>query len=145
MIQKLIKEYTKLLVEKNRSGLSKSLRWESPTFDLKEFKALKSSEEMIDYASNYLEFLGEGRARSVFVLNSKKVLKIAMNKNGIAQNSKEFIVYSGVGDTGIVTKIYDSDMMGRWIIAELARPLTSRKEFKESTGLDWDEFAELLS
>lgn len=144
MSKALLKEYINLLVEKVRSKRVVKTRWGSPSFNMKEFQSLPSSEIMTVYAMNYLEPLGSGSSRTAFVLTPKKVLKIARNEKGIAQNQAELQVYTDPATADAAAKIYDADSQGRWIIADLVRPLTNPQEFKSLTGVEWQEFVEDL-
>ena len=143
--QSILREYVELVIEKVRSKRVVKTKWGSPTFNMKEFQSLPSSEIMMVYAMNYLEPLGMGSSRSAFVLTPKKVLKIAKNPKGIAQNQAEQQVYTDPATADVAAKMYDADDQGRWIIADLVRPLTNPSEFKQLTGVAWQEFVEDLT
>lgn len=113
-------------------------------FDISEFKKLTSSEQILKYAEERLEFLEKGSSRSVFVLSSRKVLKIAMPfrsdpdnsvEAGIAQNQHEVDVYTSSTTKSIVTRIYDFDPEYKWLISELVKPFKSSYEFGKLTNL----------
>ena len=136
----VLREYLSLVVEKVRSKRAVKTKWGSPTFNIREFQGLPSSEIMIVYAMNYLEPLGTGSSRIAFVLTPRKVLKIARNAKGIAQNQAEEQVYTDPATSDVAARIHDADVEGRWIIADLVRPLTSTKEFEQLTGVSWSDF-----
>lgn len=56
------------------------------------------------------------------MLRSKRVLKIALNKQGIAQNEAEINIFTNPITKPIVAKVYDYDPNFLWIISELVRP-----------------------
>ena len=145
MQSKILKEYVSLMIEKIRSKQKYKTKFGGTTFDLKTFKTLPSESIMIAYAMNYLEPLGQGSSRIAFVLSSKKVLKIARNEKGIAQNQAEQHVYTDPATKDVAAMMYDADDQGKWIICDLVRPITSTHEFKKLTGVDWQEFIEDLT
>jgi len=113
----------------------------SKTFDYGVFKSLKSLPGKIKYAKDNLELLSnEGTSRIVFLLSSKKVLKLCqlslkdpkVKERGIAQNKAEVKNSSEIAS--IVTKVFDYAPDYSWIVSEIARPLTSEKEFYHLTG-----------
>lgn len=75
--------------------------------------------------------MGQGSSRIVFLLSSKKVLKLAydqetgFSKKGIAQNATEVKVFSDQKTHNIVSKIYDHGPKYEFIISELVN--TSNK------------------
>lgn len=101
-------------------------------------------EEMVEFAKkNGLRYLGEGSSRSVFVLDSKRVLKIAMNMKGIAQNRTELELSHD--HEAPVARIYQYDTDMWWLVSELVRPIASPEEFKALTGIPWHAMKRFLS
>jgi len=141
----LLREYLNLMVEKIRSKRKIKTRFGGEKFDLETLKTLPNESVMQAYAMNYLEPLGQGTSRIAFVLTPKKVLKIARNAKGIAQNTAELEVQGDPATGGMAARIYDSDSQGRWLISDLVRPLRSPSEFTQLTGVDWQEFVQDLS
>lgn len=133
------------MIEKVRSKKKVKTRFGGAKFDFEEFKSLPGEAIMQAYAMNYLEPLGQGSSRIAFVLTPKKVLKIARNEKGVAQNKAELEVYTDPATANTATKIYETDDMGRWIISDLVRPITNIKEFELITGVPWQEFVEDLT
>lgn len=120
----------------------------SKRFDLAEFKALPSTEEMHRYAHFRLEALGRGSSRAVYALTGSKVLKIAAplkghgtSDAGVAQNTAEADVYTDPKTKPVCAAVYDADPEYRWLISEMVRPLSGDDEFAEATGMDIDTFA----
>jgi len=145
MSQRLLREYLGLMIEKVRSKKKVKTRFGGAKFDFEEFKSLPSESIMQAYAMNYLEPLGQGSSRIAFVLTPKKVLKIARNEKGVAQNKAELEVYTDPATANMSTKIYETDDMGRWMISDLVRPINNVKEFENMTGVPWQEFVEDLT
>lgn len=114
-------------------------------FKLNEFKKLDSLQECNKYAQSTLKRLGDGSARAVFLLSSKKVLKIAHEKSlttkgtsdaGIAQNRSEVNVFKNPRVQNIVAKIYEFDEGFKWIISDLV--LEFNDDFEMATALKID-------
>lgn len=82
-----------------------------------------------------------GSSRSVWVVNGV-ALKLAMNKFGIDQNREE--VKIGRAGYKYFTKIFDFDPKFRWVVCELAEPITS-KEFGNYFGASFGEVGTFLS
>lgn len=145
MMKTLLKEYIAQVVEAIRSKKDPVVKWgKSGKFDLERFKSLPNEAIMQAYAMNYLEALGQGSSRIVFVLTSRKVLKLARNPKGVAQNSAELQVYTDPATADMAANIYDADEDGKWLVSDLVKPLTDPAEFKKLTGVDWQEFTEDL-
>jgi hypothetical protein len=85
----------------------------------------------IAYAKQHLPLLGKGSSRITFALNSSKVLKIAMNTAGIAQNEAELDVFTHNQDNALVTKIFDYAPDLKWIISEIVKEFDSEQEFEK--------------
>lgn len=103
-----------ILSEKIRSGYEK--------FDLRTFRGIDDRAERKQYADMHLENIGEGSSRAVYVLTSKKVLKIAIEDSGIGQNGAEIEIFNNT-DSDIVTKVFEYSPDHEWIAAELVNPL----------------------
>lgn len=169
MGQHLLLEYLRLTIERIRtrgdveSDMARVMGKRSKKFDLNFFKSLPerfhlmdvstASGMMIRYASDYLDRLdpttGEdiSSSRAVFTLSSKKVLKIAKNTKGLAQNEAERSISEKSSSDSPIARVYESDPRGYWIVSDLVRPLKrgEETEFMSRTGVDWDEFVSDLS
>lgn len=88
--------------------------------------------------------LGAGSARTVFLLDSKKVLKLASNRKGIGQNEAELDAVTNPSLKPIFAKIYDYSPDFSWLISELVKPLNSYTEFEQLTGIDFYNFSYML-
>ena len=101
---------------------------------LPEFLNIKSFAGKIKYTSQYLTRIGSGSGRIVYDIDGQKVLKLAKNTKGIAQNEAE----AGIGyyndSQHIVTIVYDNADDDSWLIAEKAKKV-NEKRIKELTGI----------
>lgn len=80
---------------------------------------------------------GKGSSRVCFQLSDDKILKLAFNQKGAAQNMNEFDHY--LDDIGVIPHIYDMDDNGLWVISEYVLP-AKKQDFKQSLNLSFDEF-----
>lgn len=127
---KLIKEYVKFLVEAAAN----------PLFKIRDLKKLKSPREVIPYADEHLERLGKGSSRVVYRIGPRKVLKVALNTSGLAQNEAEVDIYTSPRTKRIVSRIYDYDSSGYgWLISEIVREFEVG-EFVYEFDVDFDVF-----
>lgn len=132
LILERLDKYIELLTEK--------LRVVNKGFDFRLFETFKTLREIKEYCETYLENVGDGSGRLVYLLSSRKVIKIAKNKLGLAQNLAEVEAYRKVesGNSGIYARIFDYDRTRpvKWIVAELVRELKNAEEFLALTGFD---------
>jgi mRNA-degrading endonuclease RelE of RelBE toxin-antitoxin system len=109
------------------------------SFSFEEFNAIKSYNGKLKYANERLQKLGSGSARVVYKVDNEKVIKIAKNKKGIAQNSVEAEGY--LQNYDIVAKVFETDYDDFWIEMEWAKKVTPTR-FKQITGVEikklWD-------
>jgi len=113
------------------------------SFNMEEFKSLSSFKKRLDYANMHLpRKLGSGSARTVFQIDDEKVLKVAKNKKGFAQNEVEEDFYLQGFD--IIAKVYDFDQENHsYLEMELAKKIT-KKRFKDLVGLSLKEVSDYL-
>jgi mRNA-degrading endonuclease RelE of RelBE toxin-antitoxin system len=75
-----MKEYIKELLREN-------LLEDYPTsWSIEEFKKLNSFNARIKYCNQHLTRISSGSSRVVYKIDDEKVLKLAKNKKGLAQN-----------------------------------------------------------
>lgn len=108
------------------------------TWNKDEFEKIQSFSGKLKYASTHLPKIASGSGRAVFKIDDSKVLKIAKNKKGLAQNNVEseyllqkYDITARTFDRGDVVK----NIGPFWIEMELAKKLTPTK-FKELAGID---------
>lgn len=136
-------EYDKPLVESIHSGYLALFESDVPTnaFSMDEFKKLKSFAARKRYADSTLKRIGQGSSRAAYEINPTTILKMAINKKGVAQNQAE-------GDWGlhhmydILPELYDKDEDNDlWLLMQRATPLKSPNRFEELVKLPWNTFA----
>ena len=111
-------------------------------FSTEELSNLRSFKERYNYCVEHLgQPQGKGSSRVCFQIDDEKILKLAWNNKGIAQNENETDYY--LDDIGIVPHTYDSDDNGLWIISEYVLPARQR-DFKECLGLTFYEFVKFI-
>lgn len=92
------------------------------------------------------EPIGDGSSRAVFQIDDTRVLKLAYNMSGVAQNKAEVMVYQQARDKKFMPIIYnDSDMENYfYIISEYV--LTAKEEdFKKVVGIPFYRLESLIS
>lgn len=116
-----------------------------PSFDMDYFKSLTSFNKRIQYCEEHLQRISSGSARIVYKIDNEKVLKLAKNKKGIAQNEVEAQYGEDylIGGYGIFAEVFDVHPDHQWIEMELARKLT-KPIFKQITGYDFDTYSDIL-
>jgi len=109
------------------------------SFDMEVFKSLKSHAGRNRYAQEHLQKLASGSSRIVYKIDDEKVLKLAKNDKGVAQNEVE-IEYGQYNDIkDIVAKIFDYDEQNNlWVEMELARKVKA-SDFKNIVGYNFED------
>ena len=111
-------------------------------FSVEELSNLRTFKERYNYCVEHLgKPQGKGSSRVCFQIDDEKILKLAWNSKGVAQNSNENDYY--LDSIGIVPHIYDSDDNGLWIISEFVLPARQR-DFKECLGLTFYDFVKFI-
>ena len=94
---------------------------------LPEFLNINTYAGRLRYADEKLPRIGSGTGRRVYDIDGEKVLKLAMNAKGVAQNGAE----AGAGyyrDTqNVVTEVFDNADDDTWLIAEKAKKVTKKR------------------
>ena len=101
---------------------------------LTKFSTINSFKGKLQFANQNLNRIGSGSGRAVYDIDGTKVLKLAINSKGIAQNEVESNIgyYDDVSD--IVTKVFDNADDNTWLVAEEAKKV-NEKRIKELTGI----------
>ena len=110
------------------------------SFDMETFKSLKSHAGRNRYAQEHLQRLSSGSSRIVYKIDEEKVLKLAKNEKGVAQNEVEieYGQYSDIED--VVAKIFDyDDQTNLWVEMELARKVKP-SDFKNIVGYSFEDY-----
>jgi hypothetical protein len=114
------------------------------SFDFKKFISLKSFNKRVNYCEETLKRISSGSSRIVYMVDDTKVLKLAKNKKGLAQNEVE-ASYSRYNDLrDILAQTFEFDEQNYlWVEMELARKVTP-SIFKQVTGYSFENFCDLL-
>lgn len=106
-----------------------------------EFEKIASFSGKLKYAATHLPKIASGSGRAVFKIDDSKVLKIAKNKKGLAQNrvESEYLLQN----YDITARTFDrgdevKNIGPFWLEMELAKKV-GKKRFEELTGVTMDE------
>ncbi len=148
-INKAYFEFEEFIQEKLRiditNPLDEDLSEGYPTsFNMEQFKQLKSFDQRIQYCEQHLQRISSGSSRIVYKIDEEKVLKLAKNKKGLAQNKAEIEYGTEIYLEGVVANIFEYDEDGLWVEMELARKITEG-EFKGISGFEFKDFAATLN
>lgn len=117
----------------------------SPKFEFSEFFELRRLNDLLEYAGERLEKLGEGSSRVAFILNSRRTLKVAKNVKGRAQNKTESEVSSSSRFGHLLARVFAFDSeTSSWLISDLVRPLKSSEEFRQLTGISFYTMTDVI-
>lgn len=111
-------------------------------FSLNEFINLNTYAKRIKYCQEKLKRISSGSSRIVYQIDNEKVLKIAKNKKGIAQNIAENDYVIQTHD--IVAKVFEADNNGLFNEMELANRV-NQTIFKKILGFDFNNIYSYLS
>lgn len=141
--ESLLREHIRLVLERLRS-----LDVADDPFSIDRMRSIEDRAELRDYVSMRLELIASGSSRDVYLLSSRKVLKLAITNaevggkhddrydmRGIAQNEAEVDAYTNAHVKPILAKIYEFHPQYHWLISELVRPLKNEEEFKRLAGI----------
>lgn len=98
---------------------------------------------LIKEADKKLKRLAVGSARRVYDFKDNKVVKVAMNAKGIAQNEVECDLSQDQYINYMFTKMHYCAENYSFLIAEKAEKIT-KGDFKSITGVDFDVFEEYI-
>lgn len=104
-------------------------------FNMDEFKKLRQFSKRVQYCKDNLRFIAAGTGRMTFMVDDTKVLKLAKNEKGIAQNEVEIQWGGDYYFDSILAHTFDSDDNGLWVEMELAKKVTPTI-FKQYVGVD---------
>jgi hypothetical protein len=118
---------------------------EYPTsFNMEHFNTLTKFSERVRYCEENLKRISSGSARIVYMIDNTKVIKLAKNKKGLAQNEVEIQwgQDSYFGSILAHTFMYHPDDL--YVEMELARKV-SKADFLRLTGCKIDEMSIYLT
>jgi len=148
MSKKALLETIEILVKEEIESLSLKEKIRSSTFNWKEFKALPDIFKMKEYLDATLVSLSEtrqktgreGSARKVYLLSSGKVIKLAKNNAGLAQNEAEASASKTPDIKPAIAKVFDSDPKFFWLVSELVKPLEKSNMYRVGQFFGGDIF-----
>lgn len=114
-------------------------------FSFDELKQIQSFRGRLNYCKERLGFsIGNGSSRCVFQLDDNKVLKLAKNEKGVAQNEQEYD--PSLSKLGVTPKIYsESDLNNYYfLISDYVLP-AEEKDFEHVFGFDFYTFCSVLT
>lgn len=112
-------------------------------FSTQELSALTSFAAKKRYCEEHLgRNVGRGSSRIVFQIDDEKVLKLAFNSKGVAQNEEEASWYKQNWD--FIPKIYEVDDNYGWIVCEYVLP-AKKQDFVHCLGITWEEFVDFVN
>jgi mRNA-degrading endonuclease RelE of RelBE toxin-antitoxin system len=112
------------------------------SFNMETLLSQPSYAKKIKYAEDHLTRLASGSSRVVFKIDDEKVLKVAKNEKGIAQNTVESDW--GIQKTSsIVAKVFESDENNIFVEMEYAKKITPSL-FKKIVGVSLEELHQYL-
>lgn len=103
------------------------------SFSFDEFRDIPTYIGKVRYAERNLQKIKSGSGRTVYKVDDEKVLKVAKNEKGLAQNREEAEMHKQ--NNSIIARVFEADVDDYWIEMELAKKLTPNR-FKELTGID---------
>lgn len=95
------------------------------SFSLSDLDKCGTFKEMIEYCQEHVgEESGMGSSRIVFQLDDEKVIKIAYNVKGLAQNKEEAESFKKCSYYSFIPRVYAAATDGRYIVSEFVLPAT---------------------
>lgn len=112
-------------------------------FSLDTMKSLTSFNAKLKYCKQMLGYpIGKGSSRIVFQIDDEKVLKLAYNNKGVAQNEVE--ADWGAQGYGVLPTLFENDDDGEYIITEYVLP-AKLKDFQQCLGITFQEFIDFIT
>lgn len=110
-------------------------------FSLEELSAIKSFRGRMNYCKLHLGMRwGSGSSRTVFDIDDERILKLAINSKGIAQNEAEV---SASDYTTAVVDVLDYDNDYSWIVEERCIP-AKNTDFENVLGYSWAKVTQFI-
>lgn len=113
------------------------------TFDMEHFATLTKFAERVRYCEEHLKRISSGSARIVYMIDDTKVLKLAKNQKGLAQNEVEIQWGQDSYFGSILAHTFMYDQNDLWVEMELARKV-SKKDFQRLTDCTIEEMYDYL-
>jgi hypothetical protein len=105
------------------------------SFNMEEFKKLNSFASRVRYCEQHLQRISSGSSRIVYKIDEEKVLKLAKNKKGLAQNETEIGMSKDFYFNHLFAHVFDFHQDDLWLEMELAKKV-SPSTFRQIIGFD---------
>lgn len=115
------------------------------SFDIKKISSFSSFRKRIEYCiENLGKPIGNGSSRIIFQIDDEKVLKLAKNEKGVAQNKFEGEDDYHKEEMLIFPKIFNRADDFSWIVSEYVLPAKS-KDFNHCIGMSFKDYLSVVS
>lgn len=84
---------------------------------------------------------GRGSSRVVFQLDDNKILKLALNRKGFAQNHEEYCGYAN--NLGLTPEMFNIGENDEYIVSEFVLP-AKKQDFKQCLGITFEDFQKFI-
>lgn len=128
------KQYKWILNEMRKEFMNEMAYPSSFNFD--EFRQLRSFAERVRYCEARLQRIAQGSSRIVYQVDDDKVLKLAKNQKGVAQNEVEVRLGTEPYYT-CFADVYEYDENGLWVEMELCQK-AKKSDFKRIYGVPFE-------
>lgn len=112
-------------------------------FNMEHFKTLKGFKNRVQYCEENLQRISSGSSRIVYKIDNTKVLKLAKNEKGIAQDEVEIQWGQDHYFQSVLAHTFDSHPDGLWVEMELARKV-GKNDFIKYFGFSVDDLGKYL-
>lgn len=112
-------------------------------WDIEKFKSLRSFNQRIKYCQENLQRISSGTSRIVYKVDDTKVLKLAKNPKGLAQNNAEIDLGGDYYIQSVIANLFDSDEKGLWVEMELATKVTL-KMFNRVNQVSFEDYSNAM-
>lgn len=109
------------------------------SWNIEEFKKLTSFNARIKYCEEHLQRISSGSSRIVYKIDNEKVLKLAKNKKGLAQNEVEIEYSKEPHLDDVLAKIYEYEENNLWVEMELAKKMRVA-DFERIIGFKFKDY-----
>jgi hypothetical protein len=112
-------------------------------WNVEEFEKIRGFAARKRYCDTHLTYLGMGSSRLGYKIDDEKVLKLARNEKGLAQNNAEIELSDDYHYSHLRTKVYNHHPDDLWIEAQFAEKCTAAK-FKSILGYSFKDYSHML-
>ena len=132
-----INKKTIIITPKQQKMLTEAM---DDTFSFDELSNLRSFNARYKYCMQHFGGnVGKGSSRAVFQIDDERVLKLAWNEKGVAQNCEEARAY---GDD-IFPQVFDSDINDLWVVSEYVLPAEAQ-DFRKCFNMTFNDFISFI-